>query len=178
MALVVETADSLQAEAYEVKDFLFVMDKALQTVPSIQLTEINWQLELLPDFEAIAEGNEFIPQTATASGLERPLRADLIKAILSGHTGVSGTLQGRIPAAPSHRFAHEQVLEFIAALQKLPDVSYVQQILMPLDIRPEAEVTTSLDGQVVNAMFTLRVRLESEGNASDDSELTELESSP
>ncbi len=147
MALVVSTYDVLARQAHDPSEMLQLIGQAMESVPSMQLRSLDWDLTARPLTDQ------------DRAGLVAPLEGagELLRfSLKNNRTDLVLAISGVVQNAPDFRTARDDVLRFIAAVESTPGIR-VEQVEMPVEVRSDAIVVTRVDDELVNAPFALRV---------------------
>ena len=150
MALVVETAEAIEKQIYTPSSLINLISTALQSSPELSLSRIHWEL--------LEEEVEIDPQYGIAP-IDLDPTDNYQSAIIEGRTKFITEINGLAFSTNSYREVQEQVLQFVNALEDIPGVT-VNPVKMPIDVRVDASVTTTVGDSEVSAPFTLELTFE------------------
>ncbi len=149
MELIVTTYDEFQRQTANPVEFLQWLGDAFLQVPGLQIQTFDWQLiGYALSEEEIAMG------VVEPENVEDRFRQKLIQ----GNTTLIVTVSGEVMRADSFRDARQQVLEFIELLEQRPQLKITPRV-MPIDVRSDAAVTTTVDDSSVTEQFVLEIEL-------------------
>ncbi len=147
MALVVSTHDVLSRQTHDPTEILQLIGHAMETVPSMQLRSIDWELTPRPLTET-----EAMALVTPISGAE----AFLHYSLKNSRTDLVLAISGLVQNAPDFRSARNDILRFINAVEATSGIR-VEPIEMPVEVRSDTRVVTRVDDELVNAPFVLRI---------------------
>ncbi|MDP1932727.1 MAG: hypothetical protein Q8L60_14845 [Gammaproteobacteria bacterium] len=149
MELVVETHDNLLAQVYYPRAMLEVISQALLVSPRLEITRVDWSLE------PPANNEEMAP---VFGGLLAETRAASLRAaLIAGNSVLVTTVRGIVESETGPRDERRQVLAFSTALGAMEGLS-VTPITMPLEVRSDTAISTTLDGSARSQAFVLEIR--------------------
>ena len=150
MEVVVETYDRIASQVMDLSHILDAIGSTELVSPELQITEIAWTLEELPD-----ESAEVI-----YTGLD-PDEPQVVfqKSVAAGRTMSVVTVEGLVTSSGSRRESRERVLSFVDALAERSGLT-VTPLTMPLDLNTASSLTTTLDNKPLAEDFVLEIRSE------------------
>ncbi len=148
MELIVSTYDELRSQTANPVNMLEWLGDAFQQVPDLQIQTFDWQLI----------GNA-MSEEEIALGIVEPENAEerFRARLLQGQTTLIVTITGEVHGASSFREARQEVLQFIDLLEQHPQLKVVP-VVMPIDVRADTAVTTTVDDGSVTEDFTLQIQ--------------------
>jgi len=150
MELVVSSFDVMREQTNNPADLLQWLGNGLLQYPDLQLRTFEWELQgLLPTEEEVAMGL-IEPDNEVERFQDRLVR---------GRTELVVTVSGEVRGAQSFREAREEVLSLIANLEERPGLR-VNALEMPIDVRADSAVTTTVGDGSVTEEFILEIRQE------------------
>lgn len=156
MALVVETAEHITQNSYNVEDALAMISQALTAAPELQITTINWEVVEGEVAQEESQAQMFgMPQQS--QGANQGIQG----ATLEDRTQINITIQGLASSPQSYREAQNQVMFFLTALEDNTGVTVTSR-MMPTDVRVDTNVQTLVDNNALRAPFTLELTVGSE----------------
>lgn len=155
MKAAVSTLSKLAAFSPQPRQFLPAISGALAEFPLVQLTALSWHTTFNPeavrsDFSVQAASAPAAPAAPPPAAGAAPAPADVPHRVLF--------LRGEIsPFDNNYRNALDYVSRFQQALEKTG--ASVTALTLPLDLRPEASVTSDTDqsGRIRRAVFSLKI---------------------
>lgn len=154
MELVVKTHDTIARQSVSPIDALNLIAQALAISPGLLLLEVDWQLaEVAVDTTPDPYGEMPRPPAPLPN---LPSDNELTGLILQERTRILISLKGEAYSPQSYREAQDQVSRFIAALDAHEGVS-INSRQMPIDIRSDVSVSTTINDAEVRAPFTVEI---------------------
>jgi hypothetical protein len=161
MQLIVETHDIIERQTRSPLDALNMVSRALAMSPGLHLTSVTWELIEKPlvaaaansgeeNYDEYSEGETFGGDTAIVPGI--------VGMVLAERTAIKVQIDGEAFSPGSFREAQEQVNALVDALRQNPGVSIFAS-RMPIEVRTDVPVSTTVDDSEVRAPFTLELTL-------------------
>jgi len=150
MQLVVSSFEVMRAQTSNPADLLQWLGNGLLQYPNLQLRTFEWELQgLEPTEEEVALGL-IEPENEVERFQDRVVR---------GRTELVVTVSGEVRGAQSFREAREEVLSLIANLEERPGL-VVNALEMPIDVRADSAVATTVGDDSVTEEFIVEIRQE------------------
>lgn len=148
MEVVVETYDRITAQTMDLNHIFEIIGNTALVSPELRLTQIDWNLEEVPDENAALLYTGLDPDTPEVA---------FQKAVAAGRTVPVITVEGLVTSSGSRREARERVLNFVEALAQRSGLT-VTPLTMPLDLNSASSLTTKLDNKTLEEEFVLEIR--------------------
>lgn len=148
MEMVVSSFDKMRAQTYNPSELLEWLGNGLLQYPDLQLRTFEWGLQGLPPTEAEIATGLIEPDNDVERFQSRLAR---------GSTELVATVAGEVSGAQSFREAREEVLALIAILEARPGLQ-VNALEMPIDVRADSAVSTTVGDGSVTEEFILEIR--------------------
>ncbi|MEY4641598.1 MAG: hypothetical protein RLZZ227_1592 [Pseudomonadota bacterium] len=157
MQLVVETHDIIQRQIHSPLDALNMISRALASSTGLHLTSITWELVEKPSETDVANDADGNGATALSSNAT-PVAQGITALVLAERTAIKVLIEGEAFSPDSFREAQEQVNSLVDALSQNPAVSIFAS-KMPIEVRTDVSVSTTVDDSEVRAPFALELTL-------------------
>ena len=153
----VESIDTIQRQIVYPMEMMNFVSQALSVCPDIRLQKLDWKLAVVS-----SEGKEDVASSVVAA---RPVVSGekakvvpppLLLGMLAGKTRVTTILDGIVYPGGGYLDAHQSVIRFITALEQIPGMK-VLPIVMPTVTSPDSSMKATLDGEAIQAKFSLQL---------------------
>lgn len=158
MALVVETVENVTLNSYLLEDALTSLSQALIVAPDLQITNISWEMaprDISQEDQQLGSFGSFGSFPTSQQNGDQEIQ----NSTLQNQTQVNISLQGLASSPQSYQEAHNQVQNFINALNKIQGIT-ITASKMPTEVRVDTTVSTLVDNNALRAPFTVEMKLE------------------
>lgn len=148
MALIVETYEKIKQQSFLPGQAMSIISQALSNSPELKITTISWNL--------LETKSEQSKQGFGSSNLSVNQDNAFQLAVTENRSLLKVEVNGLSFSPSSYREAQNQVITFANTLESFPGIS-VEPLKMPTDVRLDTPLTTTVNGDELQAQFSLEL---------------------